>query len=303
MPEPMMMTYGQRRRCGSCREDRVRIGIKAGDRHTQGEDIFGRDGTAAARREDAAGSAGSCVSGRVPGQVEGKLDPVFEDAGDRQPEIIAWPVRLYTGGLNPEAPRPEPALILPDKPSIAVLPFENVSEGPAQQYFADGKVDEIIAALSPIRWLFVIARNFSFAYKDKKVQVKQVGSELGVRYALEGSVHRLASRVRIAGRLLEAGTGTQLWAGAFEGDPEDIYALQYQVGECVVGQIAPELERAEIERAKRKPTDRLDAYDVFLRGMAYFHQQTRETNDEALRPFYNAIGLDREFALPEEALT
>jgi TolB-like protein len=179
------------------------------------------------------------------------------------------------------------------------LPFQNLSEDPLQEFFADGMVDDITSALSRVTWLIVIARNSSFSYKGKTIDVKEVGRELGVRYVLEGSVRKSTNRVRITGQLIDANTGGHLWAGRFEGSLEDVFALQDQIiTESVVGQIAPKLERAEIERAKRKPTERLDAYDYFLRGMAKFHQQTNETNSEAIRLFYKAIELDRDFALP-----
>jgi TolB-like protein len=188
------------------------------------------------------------------------------------------------------------ALSLPDIPSIAVLSFLNLSGDPEQEYFADGVVDDIISALSRIRWLFVIARNSSFTYKGRAVDVKQVGRELGVRYVLEGSVRESANRVRITGQLIDATTGGHLWADRFEGTLGDIFDLQDQLTENVVGAIAPQLERAEIERAKRKPTESLDAYDCYLRGMANLHQGTREAINEALPLFYKAIQFDPDFA-------
>ena len=191
---------------------------------------------------------------------------------------------------------PDPAPPLPDRPSIAVLPFQNLGGDPEQEYFADGVVEEIITALSRMRWLFVIARNSSFTYKGRAVDVKQVGRELGVRYVLEGSVRAAADRVRIMGHLIDATTGAHLWADSFEGGLEDIFALQDQVTASVVGAIAPELEKAEIDRARRKPTASLDAYDYFLRGMAEVHKWKREANAEALRLFGKAIELDPEFA-------
>src|SRR5262249_25508401 len=187
-------------------------------------------------------------------------------------------------------------LPLPDKPSIAVLPFTNLSGDPEQEYFADGMVEDIITALSRYRWLFVIARNSSFTYKGRTVDVKQVARELGVRYVLEGSVRKASSRVRIAGQLIDGSTGAHLWADRFEGALEDIFDLQDQVTASVVGAIAPRLEQAEIERAKRKPTESMDAYDYYLRGMASHYQRTRESIDEALRLLYRAIGLDPDFA-------
>jgi TolB-like protein/Tfp pilus assembly protein PilF len=187
-------------------------------------------------------------------------------------------------------------LILPDSPSLAALPFQNWSADPEQEYFADGVVEDIITALSRTRWLFVIARNSSFTYKGQAVDVKQVGRELGVRYVLEGSVRKAANRVRITGQLVDATTGMHLWADHFEGSLDDIFELQDRVAERVVGAIMPTLERAEIERAKRKPTENLHAYDYYLRGMASFHQGTREPVSEALRMFTKAIELDPDYA-------
>ena len=177
-----------------------------------------------------------------------------------------------------------------------MLPFANLGGDPAQEYFADGVVEEIITALSRMRWLFVIARNSSFTYKGRAVDVKQVGRELGVRYVLEGTVRAAAGRVRITGHLIDAGTGAHLWADSFDGELEDIFELQDQVTAGVVGAIAPELERAEIDRARRKPTASLDAYDYFLRGMAEVHKWKREANIEARRLFGKAIELDPDFA-------
>ena len=189
-----------------------------------------------------------------------------------------------------------PAPDLPDKPSIAVLAFQNLSGDPEQEYFADGMVEDIITALSRIRWLFVIARNSSFTYRGRAVDVKQIGRELGVRYVLEGSVRKAANRVRITGQLIDALAGTHLWAERFEGSLDDIFELQDQVATSVVGAIAPQLERAEIERAKRKPTEHLGAYDYYLRGMADLNRGTREAIGEALLLFEKAIALDPDFA-------
>jgi adenylate cyclase len=203
---------------------------------------------------------------------------------------------------GPPSPSPEPehgkwpTLSLPDRPSIAVLPFRNLSGDPEQEYFADGMVEEIITALSQMRWLFVIARNSSFVYKGRAVDVKLVARELGVRYVLECSVRKAASRVRIAGQLIDGSTGAHLWADRFEGALEDIFDLQDQMTRSVVGAIAPRLEQAEIERARRKPTESLDAYDYYLRGMASSYRQTKEGISEALQMFYRAIELDPEFA-------
>jgi TolB-like protein len=188
------------------------------------------------------------------------------------------------------------ALALPDRPSIAALPFLNLSGDPEQEYFADGVVEDITSALSRIRWLFVVARNSSFTYKGRAVDVKQVGRELGVRYVLEGSVRKAADRVRITGQLIDATTGGHLWADRFEGTLDDLFELQDQLTENFVGAIAPQLERAEIERAKRKPTKSLDARDYYLRGMANLHRGSRDSIDEALAQFYHALQLDPTYA-------
>ena len=234
------------------------------------------------------------------------LRRVFSEEPNGDSWIETLPRRGYrfVGPLvnenNTSAPTPRPegvqAPALPDKPSIAILPFQNMSGDPEQEYFVDGMVEDIITALSRMRWLFIIARNSSFTYKGRAVDLKQVGRELGVRYVLEGSVRKAANRVRITGQLIDTATGTHLWADRFDGGLEDVFDLQDQVATNVVGAIAPTLERAEIARAKRKPTDSLDAYDYFLRGMASVHQWTSDANDEALRMFRKAIELDPDFA-------
>ena len=189
-----------------------------------------------------------------------------------------------------------PALFAPDKPSIAVLPFQNLSGDPEQEYFADGIVEDIVTALSRMHWLFVIARNSSFTYKGRAVDVKQVGRELGVRYVLEGSVRKAANRVRISGQLIDAATGVHLWAERFEGMIDDIFELQDQVTAGVVGAIAPKLEQAEIERAKRKPTENLDAYDYYCVEWPAFINAAEEATSKGLHLFSRAIELDDEFA-------
>jgi TolB-like protein len=191
---------------------------------------------------------------------------------------------------------PFPVLPVPDKPSLAVLPFENLSGDAAQDYFIDGVVEEIVSALSRLRWLFVIARNSSFTYKGRLVDPRQAGRELGVRYVLEGSMRKAAHRVRITGQLIDATSGAHIWAERFEGTLDDIFELQDQVAASVVGAIARQLERAEIERASRKATESLDAYDCYLRGKARLNLGTREAIDEGLPMFYKAIELDPGFA-------
>jgi TolB-like protein len=221
---------------------------------------------------------------------------VREIDGSERPHPARPPERQPEGLPESNAHPAAPTLTLPDRPSIAVLPFLNLSGDPSQDYFVDGVVEDIIAAMSRMSGLFVIARNSSFTYKDRAVDVKQVGRELGVRYVVEGSLRKSANRVRITGQLVDAATGTNLWSERFEGRIDDIFALQDQMTANVVGAIAPQLQRAEIERAKHKPTESLDAYDYYLRAMAKLHRGTREAVDEALILFYKAIELDANYA-------
>jgi adenylate cyclase len=227
----------------------------------------------------------------------------FVDLGERRLKNIIRPVRAYSLTIDPGAAKSEsdhsetskgPSLAA--KPSIAVLPFANISGDPDQEYLADGLVEEIITELSRIPWLFVIARNSSFTYKGRAVDIKQVGREMGVRYVLEGSVRKASSRVRITGQLIDALSGVHLWADRFDGAAEDIFDLQDKVTAKVVGAVAPRMEQVEIDRAKRKPTESLDAYDCFLRAMASIHQGTKESNDEALLLLRRAINLDCDYA-------
>jgi TolB-like protein/tetratricopeptide (TPR) repeat protein len=197
----------------------------------------------------------------------------------------------------PEEP-PKPAVTLPNKPSIAVLPFANLSSDPEQDYFADGMVEDIITGLSRSKSLFVIARHSSFTYKGKAVDIKRVGNELGVRYVLEGSVRKAGNRVRITGQLVDATTGNHIWADRYDSTLEDIFDLQDRVTMSVIGSIAPQLERAEIARAQRKPTESLEAYDYYLRALASVYRATREANVEALKLTQSANNLDPDFAAP-----
>jgi TolB-like protein/tetratricopeptide (TPR) repeat protein len=277
------------------RQIEFRVGIHQGDIIIDGADIFGDGVNVAARLEGLAEAGGICVSGRVQEDARGKIDLPFDDAGEQQLKNIDRPVRVFRVRLGGAA-RPKLALHLPDKPSIAVLPFQNMSGDPEQEYFADGVVEEIITALSRFRHLFVIARNSSFTYRGRAVDVKQVGRELGVRYVLEGSVRKAGNHVRITGQLVDATTAAHLWADRFDGGIDNIFDLQDRVTANVVGAIAPKLQQAEIERAKRKPTESLDAYDFLLRGVASVHQWSKEATAEALRLFYRAIDLDPDFA-------
>ncbi len=289
-----------------------RLGVHLGDLIVEGDDLYGDGVNIAARLEGEAPAGGIVISGAVHEAVAGRLKASFEDLGrlalkniDRPVQAFAvrweradWPPATAPSSpspavtsVHPDAPPP-----LPDKPSIAVLPFQNMSGDPEQEYFTDGMVEDIITALSRFKSLFVIARNSSFTYKGKAVDVKQVGRELGVRYVLEGSVRKAANRVRITGQLIDAATGGHLWADHFDGGLEDVFELQDRVTSSVVGAIAPKLEQAEIERATRKPTGNLDAYDYFLRGMAHFHLFTREGLLEARRLFGCATELDPAYA-------
>jgi TolB-like protein len=274
----------------------LRIGINLGDVIGEGSDIYGEGVNIAARLEPLADPGGICISAKVHEEVRGKIEASFDDLGERSLKNIERQVRVYRVRLGDSVTSTGPALALPNKPSIAVLPFENLSDDPEQEYFADGMVEEIITALSRTRWLFVIARNSSFAYKGRNVDVKQVGRELGVRYVLEGSVRKAANRVRITGQLIDARSGVHIWAERFDGALEDIFDLQDQVTANVVGAIAPKLEQAEIDRIKMKPTESLQAYDCYLRGLAGLHQWSRAGNDEALKHLYRAIELDPGFA-------
>jgi TolB-like protein/Tfp pilus assembly protein PilF len=281
------------------RRMRFRIGINQGDVVFDDSRVYGDGVNVAARLENLAEPGGICISRKVYEEVAGKMQLKFVDLGEQQLKNIAQPVRVYriSGEPLPAARATEKlALALPDKPSIAVLPFTNMSGDPEQEYFADGMVEDIITGLSRFRWLFVIARNSSFTYKGRAVDVKQVGRELGVRYLLEGSVRKSSNRVRIAGQLIDASSGTHLWADRFEGTIEDVFELQDQVTARVVWAIAPRLQQAEIERARRKPTESLDAYDLYLRGLANVHKWTREGNEEALRLFYQAVERDPDFS-------
>src|SRR6202521_348622 len=262
-----------------------RIGIHQGDVVVEDGDIFGDGVNVAARLEGLAEPGGICVSARVQEDTAGKLALVFEDMGEQELKNIARPLRVYriqTGA--PASESRQAPLSLPDKPSIAVLPFANMSGDPEQEYFADGMVEEIITALSRIRWLFVIARNSTFTYKGRAVDVKEVGRELGVRYVLEGSVRKAGTRVRITGQLIDAITGTHLWADRFDGSLEDVFELQDKVAISVAGVIEPALQAAEMRRSAARPTSDLTAYDLYLRALATVSSITKER-------FFAALGL------------
>jgi adenylate cyclase len=287
------------RNAGIASERRMewRIGIHIGDVLIEGEDILGDGVNIAARLEGIAEPGGICISDDAFRQVRGKVEAEFADIGEQSLKNIARPLRVYRVGSSSGARQPislPAALPLPDKPSIAVLPFANMSGDPEQEYFADGMVEEIITALSRIRWLFVIARNSSFIYKGKPVDVKQVGRELGVRYILEGSVRKAGERVRITAQLIDATTNVHLWADRFDGSLEDIFDLQDKVASSVAGVIEPTLQAAETTRTASRPTSDLSAYDAYLRAYA-MHLESALQNVQALDLLEQAISLDRRY--------
>jgi adenylate cyclase len=277
----------------------LRIGINLGDVIVEGDDLYGDGVNIAARIEALADAGGVLVSNTVHDHVRDRLPFVFEDLGDQQVKNIARPVRVYrvrdAGAAKTPSVPASPVLPLPDKPSIAVLPFANMSGDPEQEYFADGMVEEIITALSQIRWLFVIARNSTFTYKGRPVDVKEVGRELGVRYVLEGSVRKAGRQVRITGQLIDALTGTHLWAGRFDGSLEDVFELQDKVAVSVAGVIEPALQAAEMRRSAARPTTDLGAYDLYLRALAAYFPMTKERIFEALGLLEQAIAIDRHY--------
>jgi adenylate cyclase len=279
---------------------RLRVGLNLGDVIVgQDGELYGDGINIAVRLEGAADPGGILISEKVYNEVEGKVDASFEDRGEQQLKNISKPVRAYAvravaNGVATE--RLSAAPPLPDKPSIGVLPFQNMSGDPEQEYFADGMVEEITTALSRFHWLFVIARTSTVAYKGRSVDVKQVSHELGVRYLLEGSVRKSGNRVRITGQLIDATTGAHLWADRFEGSLENIFELQDQVASGVVGAIDPKLLVAEMARARRKAPADLNAYDRFLRASDQIYRWTIESHEEALRLLYQAIELDPDFA-------
>ena len=272
-----------------------RIGVHVGDVMVDGSNLLGDGVNIAARLENLAEPGAICVSAAARDHIGNKLPLAFDDLGEQQVKNIAQAIRVYRVQTDTPAPLPVAALPLPDKPSIAVLPFQNMSGDPEQEYFADGMVEEIITALSRIRWLFVIARNSSFTYKGQSVDVKQVGRELGVRYVLEGSVRKAGTQVRITGQLIDALTGTHLWADRFDGSLEDVFDLQDKIAVSVAGVIEPALQAAEMRRSAARSTTDLTAYDLYLRALAAFYPITKERVIEALGLLEQAIAIDRHF--------
>jgi adenylate cyclase len=280
------------------RRIRFRIGVNLGDVIVEEHDIFGDGVNVAARLEGLAEPGGICVSRMVRDNVRDKLDYIFEDMGDQQVKNITRPVRVYwvrdrTNSFEQLPPRPLP---LPDKPSIAVLPFANMTSDPEQEFFADGIAEDVITALSRYPALFVIARNSTFTYKDRTVDVKRVGRELGVRYVLEGSLRKAANRIRCTAQLVEADTGGQVWAERYDRDLADIFAVQDEITEAVTIAIAPAIADAEQQRAMRRPPGILDAWAAYQRGLWHFNKVSSEDNALARKFFQHAVDLDPSFA-------
>jgi adenylate cyclase len=275
-----------------------RMGINVGDVVVEDEDIFGDGVNVAARLEAMAEPGGICVSARVQEDAAGRLDLSFEDMGERQLKNIARPVRVYrivASSRSPAVAAPVP-LTLPDKPSVAVLPFANLSGDPEQEFFASGIADDVITALSRYPSLFVISRNSCFTYKDRAVDVKQIGRELGVRYVLEGSLRKAGSRIRVSAQLVEAESGKHVWAERFDRDLTDIFAVQDEITEAVTTAVAPAVDQAERQRAMRKPPDRIDAWAAYQRGMWHLSRTNAKDNAIAEEFFQRAIDLDPAFA-------
>jgi adenylate cyclase len=277
----------------------VRIGIHLGDVVEEADgDLMGEGVNIAARLEGVANPGGICLSEAAYWQVKSRLDLAVSDLGPTQLKNIADPIRAYALQVGVAAqpkptPSPERARVpLPDRPSIAVLPFQNMSGDPEQEYFADGMVEDIITGLSRIKWLFVIARNSSFVYKGKAVDIRQVGRELGVRYVLEGGVRKAGNRLRITGQLIEAETGAHLWADKFDGALEDVFDLQDQITERVVGIVEPSLQRSEIERSRQKHPDSLGAYDLYLRALPHLTSLQLEDARTAAAFLTDALDID-----------
>jgi adenylate cyclase len=275
-----------------------RIGVHLGDVLIEGDDILGDGVNIAARLEAIAEPGGICISDDAFRQVRGKVEAEFIDAGEQSLKNIARPLRVYSVGSSPTAkqPRTPAALPLPDKPSLAVLPFQNLTGDAEQEYFVDGMVEEITTAIARLAWLFVIARNSAFTYKGKPVAVKQVAQDLGVRYVLEGSVRKAGNRVRITGQLIDTTTGAHIWADRFDGALDDIFELQDQVASNVAGAIEPKLRQSEIERASRKPTASLTAYDLYLRALAQSYRYSDEGLTEAVVLARQALAIDPSYA-------
>lgn len=275
----------------------LRIGVNLGDVIIEGEDVFGDGVNVAVRLEGIANAGGVVISGTVRDHLGNRLELCFDDLGEQALKNIQAPVRVFAVRSGDSAPSVQAPTPSDDRPSIAVLPFQNMSGDPEQDYFIDGIAEDIITALSRFNSLLVMARNTSFAYKGRAFDIKRIGKELGVRYVLEGSVRRSGNRLRITGQLIESATGSHLWADKFDGLVDDVFHLQDQVTASVVGAIAPKVELAEIRRVRRKPTENMSAYDHYLRGVELLRGNSSASNRLAREQFERAVHLDPQFAL------
>ena len=273
-----------------------RIGVNVGDLMIDGNDLYGDGVNVAARLEKLADPGGVCISGMVYDQVKGKLDAGFEYFGTHHVKNITDPVRTYRVVAASVSSRSSSHVAAPAKPSIVVLPFDNMSDDHAQEYFSDGISEDLTTALSRFEWLFVIARNSAFTYKGKAVDVKQVGRELGVRYVLEGSVRRVADRVRVTAQLIDAETDRHVWAQRYDRSMTDVFDLQDDIVASIATAVGPEITIAEIERSRGKRRDDLDAWDRYLRAVAAYHRMTSQDIDAAIAELESAIAIDPEFA-------
>ena len=286
-----------------------RIGINIGDIIVEGDDIYGDGVNIASRLEGLAEPGGICVARNVYNQVKGKVDTTFEDLGEKEVKNIAEPVQCYRVSLSlPETAalrtdKTAPTLPLPDKPSIAVLPFENMSGDVEQEYFADGMSEDIITGLSRYRSLFVIARNSAFAYKGQSPDLRDVARDLGVKYVLEGSIRKAGARIRVTGQLIEGATGNHIWAERYDRDLTDIFAVQDEITEAIVAAIGPEIDQIERERAQRLPPDNLDIWESYQRGLWHLYRFNLDDNAEAQRLFKRAITHAPHFSPAHSALT
>ena len=281
----------------------LRIGINLGDVIVEGQDIYGDGVNVAARLESLAEPGNIYISAHVHDHVVGKLELSFEDLGEHTLKNIAKPVRVYRAGIGANSERAvPPALALPDKPSIAVLPFTNMSGDPEQEYFADGTTEDIITELARNRGLFVIARNSSFTFKGTSVDIAEVGRKLGVRYVVEGSVRKVGRRVRITAQLIEAATGSHIWAERYDRDLEDIFAVQDEVTRSIAAAVPGHLESDIVKASRRKPTESLGAYDHYLRGIEIVSRWRNDDIPQAMAEFETAVKLDPNFARAHAAL-
>ena len=278
-----------------------RVGVNLGDVIIEGDDLYGDGINIASRLEGLAEPGGVCISGKVYEEIKGKLPLDFQDLGNREIKNVAEPIRVYqivqdqSGGAATSTAEKE--LVIPDKPSVAVLPFDNMSGDAEQEYLADGISEDLITALSRIRWFFVIARNSTFTYKGQAVDIKQVGKELGVRYVLEGSIRKAGNRVRVTAQLIEAATGNHVWAERYDRLLEDIFDLQDEMTKTIVGALEPELSAAERRRAVAKPPHNLDAWECYQRGVWHMWKYTPEDLNKGHALLKRATDLDPDFAL------